>query len=104
VVTQVLVDDAGPDVGYFGPLGELVDDEGVELLVVGHRDVEQEVFAAGDDEHAHGVREPGRPVPEGLDVAPRWRADPDGDQGLDRAADGGEVHVEQGAADDAALP
>jgi len=51
--------------------------------------VEQEVFAAGDDEHAHGVREPGRPVPEGLDVAPRWRPDPDGDQGLDRAADGG---------------
>jgi hypothetical protein len=46
VVTQVLVDDAGPDVGYLGPLGELVDDEGVELLVVGHRDVEQEVFAA----------------------------------------------------------
>ena len=29
---------------------------------------------------------------------------PDGDQGLDRAADGGEVDVEQGAADDAALP
>jgi hypothetical protein len=104
VVTQVLVDDAGPDVGYFGPLGELVDDEGVELLVVGHGDVEQEVLAAGDDEHAHGVREPGRPVPEGLDVAPRWRPDPDGDQGLDRAADGGKVDVEQSAADDAALP
>jgi len=51
----VLVDDAGPDVGYFGPLGELVDDEGVELLVAGHRDMEQEVLAAGDDEHAHGV-------------------------------------------------
>ena len=94
MVTQVLVDDAGPDVGYFGPLGELVDDEGIELLVVGHGDVEQEVLAAGDDEHAHGVREPGRPVPEGLDVAPRRRPDPDGDQSLDRAADGGEVDVE----------
>jgi hypothetical protein len=62
VIPQVLVDDAGPDVGYFGPLGELVDHEGVELLVVGHRDVEQEVLAAGDDEHAHGVREAARPV------------------------------------------
>jgi hypothetical protein len=69
VVAEVLVDDAGPDVGYFGPLGELVDDEGVELLVVGHRDVEQEVLAAGDDEYTDGVREPGRPVAEGLDVA-----------------------------------
>ena len=104
MVTQVLVDDAGPDVSYFGPLGELVDDEGVELLVVGDRDVEQEVLVAGDDEHTGGVREPGRPVAEGLDVAPRRRPDPDGDQGLDRAADGGEVEIEQGAADDAALP
>jgi hypothetical protein len=31
------------------------------MLVVGHRDVDQEVLAAGDDEHAHGVGEPGRP-------------------------------------------
>ena len=52
MVAQVLVDDAGPDVGHLGPLGELVDDEGVELLVVGYRDVEQEVLVAGDDEHA----------------------------------------------------
>ena len=55
MVAQMLVDDAGPDVGHLGPLGELVDDEGVKLLVVGHRDVEQEVLAAGDDEHAHAV-------------------------------------------------
>ena len=60
MVAQVLVDDAGPDVGHLGPLGELVDDEGVELLVVGYRDVEQEVLVAGDDEHADGVREPDR--------------------------------------------
>jgi hypothetical protein len=73
VVAQVLVDDTGPDVGHLGPLGELVDDEGVELLVVGYRDVEQEVLAAGDDERADGVREPGRPVAEGLDVASRRR-------------------------------
>jgi Protein of unknown function (DUF2000) len=98
-VAEVFVDDAGPDVGHLGPLGELVDDEGVELLVVGHRHVEQEVLAAGDDEYTDGVREPGRPVAEGLDVAPRRRPDPDGDQRLDRAADGGEVDVEQGAAD-----
>ena len=103
VVAQVLVDDAGPDVGHLGPFGQLVDDEGIETLVVGHRDVDQEILAAGDDEHPHGVREPGRPVAEGLDVAPGRRPDPDGDERLDRAADSGEVHVEQGAADHPAL-
>jgi hypothetical protein len=41
----VLVDDAGADVGHLGPFGELVDDEGVQMLVVGHGDVKQEVLA-----------------------------------------------------------
>jgi len=104
VVAQVLVDDAGTDVGHLGTFGQLVDDERVEVLVVGDRDMEQEVLAAGDDEHPHGVRQPGRPVPEGLDVAPGRRPDPDGDQRLDRPADGSEVHVEQGTADHAPLP
>ena len=64
---QVLVDDAGgSDVGHLGPFGELVDDEGVQMLVVGHCDVQQEVLAAGNDEHADGVPagalpSPGRP-------------------------------------------
>jgi hypothetical protein len=57
VVAQVLVDDAGPDVGHLGPLGELVDDEGVELLVVGRRDVKQEV-----------LRELAKPHPDDLTV------------------------------------
>ena len=39
VVAQVLVDDAGADVGHLGSFGELVDDEGVQMLVVGHGDV-----------------------------------------------------------------
>jgi hypothetical protein len=43
----VLVDDAGPDVGHLGPFGQPVDDERVELLVVGHGHVEQEILAAG---------------------------------------------------------
>src|SRR5580704_12559149 len=96
-VAQVLVNDAGADVGHLGPFGEPVDDEGVQMLVVGHGDVKQEILAAGDDEHADGIRQAGRPVAEGLDVAPRGRPDPDGDQRLDRTADGGEIDVEQGA-------
>ena len=74
------------------------------MLVVGHGEVKQEVLVAGDDEHADGIGQAGRPVTEGLDVAPRRRPDPDGDQGLDRPADGGEIHVEEGTADDPALP
>ena len=74
------------------------------MLVIGHGDMQQEVLAAGDDEHADGVRQAGCPVTERLDVAPRRRPDPDSDQGLDRAADSGQVDVEQGAADDPALP
>jgi hypothetical protein len=100
----MFVNDAGAHVGNFGAFGELVDNEGIELLVIGDGDVEQEVLATGDDEHADGVGEPRRPVAEGFDVAPRRRPDPDGDQGLDRAAHGGEIDVEQGPADDAALP
>jgi len=73
------------------------------MLIVGHGDMKQEVLAAGDDEHADGIRQAGRPVTEGLDVTPRRRPYPDGDQGLDRTADGGEIDVEQGAADDPAL-
>src|SRR6185369_12863897 len=73
VVAQMLVDDAGPDVGHLGPLGELVDDEGVELLVVGHRDVEQEILAAAATGSGRapwwGRRRPRRPDPG-------WSADP----------------------------
>jgi hypothetical protein len=65
-----VTDDAGADVGHLRSFGELVDDEGVEMLVVGHGDVEQEVLAAGDDEHADGVGQAGCPVAESLDVAP----------------------------------
>jgi hypothetical protein len=42
----VLVDDAGADIGDFGSLGEPVDDEAVQALVVGHRDVQEKVFEA----------------------------------------------------------
>jgi hypothetical protein len=102
-VAQVLVDDAGPHVRDLGTLGKPVDDERVQVLIVRHGHVQQEVLAAGDDEHADGVGQPGRPVPEGLDVPPGRRPDPDGDQRLDRTADRGQVDVEQGPADDPAL-
>jgi fructose-1,6-bisphosphatase/sedoheptulose 1,7-bisphosphatase-like protein len=72
----VFVDDAGAHVGDFGAFGELVDDEGIKLLVIGDGDVEQEVLAARDDEHADGVGEAGGPVAEGLDSAPGGWPDP----------------------------
>jgi hypothetical protein len=46
VVAQVLVDDTSADVGDLRPFGQPVDDEGIEVLVVGHRDMEQEMPSA----------------------------------------------------------
>jgi hypothetical protein len=43
---QVLVDHAGADVGDFGTLGEPVDDERVQIAVVSHGDVDEEIPAA----------------------------------------------------------
>lgn len=49
---QVLVDHAGADVGDFGTLGEPVDDERVQILVVSHGDVNEEILGSRDDEDA----------------------------------------------------
>src|SRR5215212_3520159 len=51
---DVLIDDRRADVGHLTALGEPVDDEGVERVRVGHRDVQQEVVAARDHEDADG--------------------------------------------------
>jgi hypothetical protein len=70
---DVLVDDAGSDVGDFRALGEAVDDDGVEAVVVRHRYVDEEVFAAGDDEHADGFGQVCDPLSERVDAgAGRW--------------------------------
>jgi hypothetical protein len=53
---QVFVNDAGADVGDFAALGELVDDEAVEPVGVGYRDVDQEVLGTGDHEYPDGLR------------------------------------------------
>jgi len=67
-------------------------------FVVLDRDVNEEVLAAGDDEHADRLGHLADPVAEALDVAPRGRADADGDEGLHATADRGQVEVEDGAA------
>jgi hypothetical protein len=77
---DVLVDDRRAHVGHLAALGQAVDDEGVERVRVGHRHVQQEVVAAGDDEHADGLRQVAGPVAEGLDVLARRRPDAHGDQ------------------------
>jgi hypothetical protein len=102
-VADVLIDDAGADVGDFGALGELVDNEGVKVLVASDGDVQEEVLVAGDDEDAQGLGQLRGPVAERLKHLAFGRPDADRDESLDGPADAGEVDVKQGAADDAAL-
>jgi hypothetical protein len=45
----------------------VIDDEGVQILVVGDGDVQQEVLVAGDDEDAEGHGLARRPVAERLE-------------------------------------
>src|ERR1700761_7651243 len=52
VVAEVLVDHAGAHVSDLGPLGEPVDHERIQVLVVGHGHVDQEILVAGDHEQA----------------------------------------------------
>jgi len=98
---QVLVDHAGADVGDFGALREPVDNERVQILVVSHGDVYEEILSPRDDEDADGLGQLGGPVAESFNVAPRRRADADGDECLNAPADRGEVEVKDGPADDA---
>lgn len=79
---QVLVDHAGADVGDFGALGEPVGDKRVQILLVPHRDVDQEILSPRDHEDADRLGQPGDPVTESLDVAPQRRADAEGDECL----------------------
>jgi len=58
VIAQVLVDDAGPDVGHLRPLGLLgllVDDESVGLLVVGQA-IDRQLLAADMPAAAQATR------------------------------------------------
>lgn len=63
----MLVDDGGADVGDLAALGQLVDDEGVEVPVVADGDVDDEVLGAEGDEDTDGLVEAGDPVAECLD-------------------------------------
>jgi hypothetical protein len=66
-IADVLVDDAGADVGDLRSLGQVVDDECVQILVVGDGNVQQEVLVASDDEDAEGLGLTRRPVAERLE-------------------------------------
>src|SRR5215218_8233923 len=68
---DVLVDDRGVDVGDLRALGQPVDDERVQRIGVRDRHVQEEVAAAGDQEHADELRERRGPVAKPLDVLPR---------------------------------
>ena len=77
-LVQVLVDHAGADVSDLGAFDEPVDDERVQVLVVPHGHVNEEVLAAADDEDADRLRQLADPVAEPLDVAPGRGPDADG--------------------------
>ena len=103
MIAQVLIHHTGSDVGDLAALGQSVDDEGIKVLVVAHRYVNQEVFGAGDDKHSDGLGQRADPVTETVDDLPCGWPDPDGNERLYGPANLGQVHIEQGAADDASL-
>lgn len=95
-VADVLVDDAGADVGDFGALGEVIDDEGVQVLVAGDGDVQEEVLVACDDEHAQSIGQLRGPVAERLQHLALGRADADRDERPDGPPDAGCPPAEPG--------
>ena len=84
MIAQVLVHHTGPDVGDLAALDQSVDDEGIKVLVVAHRYVNQEVFGAGDDKNSDGLGQRADPVTETVDDLPCWWPDPDGNERLYR--------------------
>jgi hypothetical protein len=100
----VLVDHRGTHVAHLRPAGEAVDDEGVQAVGVGHREVQQEVLGAAGDEDPDGLGQRGGPAAEPLDVRPGRRADPDRHEGLHGASDRGEVDLEPRTGDHAPVP
>lgn len=61
-IAEVLVDDRRAHVRHLRALGELIDDECVERVVVRHRDVQQEILLAGRHGRAERLRQGRRPV------------------------------------------
>ena len=74
-------------------LGEAVQDEGAELIVVGHRDVQQEVVATGHDEIGQHLGQIGHERLERLDHGAVRRAQLHRHQRLGAAADLPQVHI-----------
>jgi len=66
----VLIDHTGADVSDLWTFSETVDDKRVKVVIVGDRDVNEEVFVAGDDKDPQCLGELGHPVAEGFDDQP----------------------------------
>src|SRR3954449_11841222 len=108
-----LMAEMGPDVvedqvrlgaGHVGIPTEVDDHELAEVVGAGGGDVDVEVVGPAEEEHVEHLGERGDLGHEVGDVPARVRLQPDGDHGLDRAADRGRVDVGVITADHAALP
>jgi len=89
----VLVDNGGPYVVDLRAAGESVDDQGVQGVGVCDGHMNEEVFGAGDAEDRQDVGQPFEEAADRRHLGARWPTDPDGDECLDWAAEGSQVHV-----------
>ena len=85
----MLVDDGGADVSDFETFGEPVDDKRVERVGVGDGDVNEEILAAGNDEHGDCLGQGSGEVAERLDPLSGGGSYANGDQSFDGPAEGG---------------
>lgn len=99
----VLEDDGGAEADDLAAAAEAVEEEGLEVFDVLDGDVDDEVVAACEDEDGEDLGEGDHGVVEVVDDAAGEWADLDGDQGLDVAAEGGEVDLGGEAGDDTAF-
>lgn len=83
--------------------GDVIEHEGFQGPSRGHRDLNEEIIAAGDDEDGHDVVESGHQVPELLDGFSGFGLQPHGDDRLNAAPDTLEVDLGVVAGDDAAF-
>jgi hypothetical protein len=88
VLAPVFVDDGGSNVDDFGSRCEVVDDQGVEGVGVGDRDVQDDVLVAGDEVGVQCLGEFDGVGQKRVDTVPGGWPEADGDQRLDRTPRG----------------
>lgn len=96
----MFVDDRRSNISNLGALRQLVNDEGLEVLIVRNRHMQQEVLGAAGDEHADGLWQTGGSLTETLNLTTRGWANSNSHHRLNPAPQLLQVHIQPGAGDD----